>query len=322
MSVLDRINRKILYYLDGGISPGQIAKYLRISRDMLYYRIRRMEEEGIIKKYITVIDYMKLGYSMGAFYFKYKRDNKKIKDEIIEHFVKMKEGWWVDGMRGYYDLGVALMTREGIFGIRKLQKEFYSKYREFIESAKFRIYVEFTHLRRSHLGDWKNETIKERIIANIVNKPLNISLDPVDEKILKYISENGKAPLREISTNIGVDASTIYRRIKKMKEKGIIRLVRPMIDLEKIGYRWYKLDIYLDNYKDYKKIKDFLFSHPNVVYFYDVLGGADLEVDVEIESDEKMEELSYALKNIFPTIAYTEFYPFTTEYKLTYVPPF
>ena len=85
----DLKDRKILYQLDLNCrqSNAQIGKKVGLSRKVVEYRIRKMEEEEVIKNYYTVIDAYKLGYMFYRFYINLHTISKKKKQEIIEHFV-------------------------------------------------------------------------------------------------------------------------------------------------------------------------------------------------------------------------------------------
>jgi len=65
MENLDLKDRKILYELDLNCrqSNAQIGKKVGLSKEVVKYRIKRMEEEGIISGYWTEIDSYRLGYT-------------------------------------------------------------------------------------------------------------------------------------------------------------------------------------------------------------------------------------------------------------------
>jgi len=65
-----------------------------------------------------------------------------------------------------------------------------------------------------------------------------ISLDSLDWNILKDLQENAKQTLTEIGRRFGVAHSTVYDRIKRMEEKGVIKKYTTIVDLEKIGVKY------------------------------------------------------------------------------------
>lgn len=67
-SAVDQLDRLILkeYQRDARLSYREVAKRLGVATGTVLSRISRLEKEGIIKGYIALIDYSKLGYSLTA----------------------------------------------------------------------------------------------------------------------------------------------------------------------------------------------------------------------------------------------------------------
>ena len=85
MENLDLKARKILYQLDLNCrqSNAQIGRKVGLSKQVVDYRIKRMEDEGIITGYWTAINSCKLGYNVYRYYITFQNATQKIKDEII-----------------------------------------------------------------------------------------------------------------------------------------------------------------------------------------------------------------------------------------------
>ena len=66
---LDRIDRKILSILqrDSRTTYRDIAKKVKLQPPSVIDRVKKLEKEGIIKSYVTVIDEKKLGVDVTAF---------------------------------------------------------------------------------------------------------------------------------------------------------------------------------------------------------------------------------------------------------------
>lgn len=65
MKILDDIDRKILQELakDGRKSNNQLAEAVGLSSSPCWQRVRKLENDGIIKSYNAVIDHAQLGFS-------------------------------------------------------------------------------------------------------------------------------------------------------------------------------------------------------------------------------------------------------------------
>ena len=61
---MDEIDKKILIELvqNSKIPISQLAKKIKVSRDIASYRLNKLKSTGIIRDYITEIDINKLGY--------------------------------------------------------------------------------------------------------------------------------------------------------------------------------------------------------------------------------------------------------------------
>ena len=86
MTKIDLKDRKILYELDLNCrqSNAQIGKKVGLGRDVVAYRIRRMQEEGVIKAFWTAIDTFRLGYNVYRIYINFDYlITSDIKKEIL-----------------------------------------------------------------------------------------------------------------------------------------------------------------------------------------------------------------------------------------------
>ncbi|HIP74244.1 MAG TPA: Lrp/AsnC family transcriptional regulator [Euryarchaeota archaeon] len=61
-------------------------------------------------------------------------------------------------------------------------------------------------------------------------------LDPIDVKILRFLSADGRTPFSHIARNLNISDVAVKKRVEKLIQKGIIRSFRVDIDLKKIGY--------------------------------------------------------------------------------------
>ena len=315
---LDAKDWRILHELDRDAAQplARIAKKLHVGRDVLHYRVKRLEEQGIIKKYITVIDFAKVGYLMGALYLKFRHEAPEMVKEIIEYYKQQKEVWWLLDMEGEFDLAFGWFATN-ISALRDSQRKLMEKYRKHVQDFKFRFYNKFYHFRKNYLSPGGVFSSDYKVIQANVQK----ITDETDDRILRILSENARMGYVEIANRLGLTAAQVHYRMKKLKEQKVILGSKALLDLKKIGYEWYKLDIYLDDYSVYDELLKFVSSHPNVIYAYDAFGGADLELDIEVRNYEEFKKLEDTIKSKFAdAIEKTDFIIFTREHKLIYFP--
>ena len=81
--ILDGIDSRILFALDidTDINHKEFAKELGISRQSLEYRIKKLLENKVIKKFYALVDFFALGYWQYKVYIKLQNRDKERESE-------------------------------------------------------------------------------------------------------------------------------------------------------------------------------------------------------------------------------------------------
>jgi len=272
-----------------------IAKKVNLSKDAVKYRINKLVESGVIKGFRTIINIGKLGYVPVRFLIKLKGVSPEKEQEIIEFFKSSKYSGWIVSVEGYWDINTYFY-----FKTTNQMAEFYnlfiSKYRTFIDDKNFNIYENIICYSRSYLDD--SQIRVKRDIASI-NKTSEI--DELDKKILFLLSENSRINVVNIARETGTTSKTIIQRIRKLENDNIISGYRIHIDISKINFIYYKIHITLQNIEDnqYSLIKSYIVQNKNVIYWDELIGGYDIEFEMEIESQEKLRIFLEELRSNF-----------------------
>ena len=89
MTKIDLKDRRILYELDYNSreSLTQIGKKVGLKKDVVSYRIKKLQDEGVIQCFYTVIDAYKLGYTLFRYYIIFQYVNSEIRKKIIEYSI-------------------------------------------------------------------------------------------------------------------------------------------------------------------------------------------------------------------------------------------
>ncbi len=61
-------------------------------------------------------------------------------------------------------------------------------------------------------------------------------MDELDRRILALLQKNARLSYREIARELRVAVGTVYNRVKRMEETGVIRGYTPILDYEKLGF--------------------------------------------------------------------------------------
>jgi len=314
---LDKKDKKLLYLLDvdGRLTYSQLAKKTAMSKQLVKYRMDRLEKAGIIRGYYPMIDTSRLGYTVFRVYFKFKNITPAKKEEIINYFKQQKHIWAVVLIAGKWDIALGVSV-ENIYQFYEIWDNILEKYLENIKEYKTSIYSPIYHYAKAYITGNKDDS-KIRILGGREK----VSYDDKDLKILVALSKNARASLLNIAKEVGISAELTSYRIKQLQKRGIIQGYRAMIDVEKLGYHFYKAEIRLSNYKKIKQIMQFCHQHPNIYQIDKTIGGETLEVEFHVKKLQEMLDIIAEIEGIFQnTIESFDYITVLSEEKMVYMP--
>jgi len=302
MLKIDLKDRKILYQLDidSRQSYSQIAKKVGLSKTVLVYRINRLKEKGVIRKFYTVIDSYRLGYLATRFHYLYQYVKPEIKKEIIDYFTKYKYSMLVASVQGYFDLSVILWVRD-ISEFYRFWEETQNKYGYYLQDQVFTFYLNEVHYRPSYLllDDYKKS---ERTKLEFYGGGKKVKIDNSDIQIMNEIARNARMPLTDIANKLNSSSTMINYRIKKLIKLGIIQGFRTEIDISKLGYHAFKVYIFLKEFKHRSEIINYVKFNPNLVCIDTTTGETHLELEFHLENIGQLYQIMQDLIKKFPNV--------------------
>jgi len=285
MVKIDVKDRKILYHLDLNSRQSflEIGKKVGLSKNVIHYRVKRLEKEDIIKKYYTAINFHKLGYTNLGFFINYQYYTPDIENEIIDYFVKNKYSWWIANVQGKYDL-MALFLVKDLDDFFIFWKQTLKLYRYYFQKTQI-VFLPFTY---NYHNSYLTDTFKadDHIKFDKRYDQSEVHIDDTDFKILNLIALNARMPLTDIAKLLESSSTMINNRIKKLIKLGIIQGFRIHINYSKLGYQLFSVHFCLKNYDKIKNIIDYVKSNPNLIYINEFIDNCDLD-------------LNYYLKNFY-----------------------
>ena len=127
MHNMDSLDKKIIFELDRNArqSISQLSKKLKKNRNVIEYRIKTLEEKGIIRQYITTLDPGTLGLMAWNVYLEFQNTTPEIEEEIISYLEQRKNVWWIAVTTGKWNVIYSIVVKN--------VQEFYYTVRRFNE---------------------------------------------------------------------------------------------------------------------------------------------------------------------------------------------
>lgn len=123
----------------------------------------------------------------------------------------------------------------------------------------------------------------------------NYQLDKTDLLLLNVLLENSRLSAREIAKKMGISAVTVIKRLKELKENGIIRRFTAELDYEMLGYDVQAIISLRISRGKLLEVEKKIAIEPSVFAVYDTTGDFDSVVLAKFKS-RKM--LDFFLKKI------------------------
>jgi len=311
-------DKELLYELSINCrqSLGELAKKLKSKKTVIAYRIKRLENLGIIKGYYTLVDSFLIGYDSYRIYFNFQNMNPGIEKEIVSFFVREKNTYFIASLEGRFDLVVCRWTRN--------VEEFYLFFMEIMR--KYRSYIMSYVVTPYQYAMFGNEYLtKKAKLENRIEWKFSpgkiVNADKMDLAILQEISYNAKTTIVEIGNKLNITPNAIKYRIKNLKNLGVIRGFKADINFSLLGYDWFKVDINLNDYNEYEKILNFIKLNLNTFVIDRSIGLADIEAEFHYKNGEELRNFLNELISKFPgSIKNYNYIAMRKVYKMDFFP--
>jgi len=139
-----------------------------------------------------------------------------------------------------------------------------------------------------------------------INSPVEynnlINLDALDREIIKHLQEDGRLSLRELGRRLNVPHTTIFTRVNKLVDKGVIKEFSAILHPHKLGFRLNFVVIDASS-SDSKAIASALAECEEVMKVFRTKDGKVIVKAIARDSDPKcFEDLLSKLSKYNPTV--------------------
>lgn len=299
---MDELDRKLLYEISENADEprNKIAKRLRCSREVVDYRLKKLQKDGIITGYQARINISNFIYGGYIFLVQSSGLNSKSEEKVMNKLKANKKVHYMGKLGGEYDFIVG-------FTIKKLSE--LSETINEINSAfgKNKSNQTLLTMVQENKDSFKTIFSKNDELNGIVSMPSieeKLKIDEIDKKILISLGKNSNIPSWEMAEKVKISDVAVRKRMENLIKRKIILDFRTMIDLTKLNYQPYFLLIKTNsvNEKMEEEMIKFSKTDKNTTYSMKVAGRYDYVFTVSVESNKQLKDFVYGLKEKFSGI--------------------
>lgn len=258
---LKETDYKLLNYLYHNYDEplSKIAKAVKLSRDQVEYRINKYLKDGLIKKFFPLFDWGALGYNLLVILL-LKFESPKVAEGFMKNLDKSKNCITYGKIYGKFDIAL-----ECVFKNENEMNKFISElFEDRINYIKNYIIINPQFVELYPLKFFDDFDKESYILSDKTSK--EIKLDKIDLKILKILSEDGRARLIDIAIKSGISSELALYRLKRLKKERILLGNRIQFNMSVLGYFYTMIWVNFRHFSEAnkEKLKSFAKSSKNV----------------------------------------------------------
>lgn len=317
---MNELSKKVLQELtiNSRQSYNEIAKKISSKKDSVAYTVKKLEDDGIIDKYVPVFSLNMLNLSTFKIYFNLKGTSKMKEDEIVRWLKNKTDVLWVARSVDQWNLMIGFIDRY-LHDFSKQKKEVLNYLSDYISDYRISFIEDGFTFDRKYLFNKK----KGRKVFLYGGKRDSLIIDKVDLKIIEMIKNNARFSYVDLAEKLNLDARTIKQRVRVMQKKEFLQGYTVFLNINKIGYQLHKLCIYLGKYEEgvEKEISEYLKKNPKTIHLIKCIGDWELEIEMESNNIIEVHEYIAELRNVFhKEIKKVDLITITKEEKLEFFP--
>jgi len=294
--ILNEKDREILYHLslNGRKSITELAQDVQLSKQVVSYRIRQMEERQVIKKYYAITNIYNLGKTHYRVFLKFQNMNSVVENLLRNYLVRHPLIAWVLYLNGDFDVFFVVWA-DNIIQFEEVLDDIMGRFGKYFQEKYFSIATRIEYLPYRFLVEADYSPVASFVFGDgfIRHKP-----DKLEKNLLTILNNEGRIYATELGERLGVSARIVKKKIKDLMDADIIMGFNVKIDHNLLGYTYQKILLKLNDTSrpQLQKLAEFLKNKKSVIYLLKTIGTYDFEFELMTRNNEELYSLVRELR--------------------------
>lgn len=286
----DKFDKKIFQEIEFNykIPHSTISKKIKRSKSFVTYRIKKMEEKGLIN-YIPLIDYSKLGLIYFRIIIESPLDLLEVRNKLQK--LQIPTAWIVEK----YDKEnlVLVFLAKSNAHLHQIWDDVHEELGRGVVSKNISSAFKVYHLSNNYFSNGEKLCFETGGSESII-------LSEAERKVLDEISNHPQASNKELSKKTDFSETTVKKAIKELENKKVILGYQTHLNKEILNIKAYKVFMAFEFSKKNKlKLIELLKTFKNVVYITESSYEYDLECEIYLFEQEDISKIIQSIKEKF-----------------------
>lgn len=276
---LDAKDKQLLFQLNCNSrqSLSDLSRKVGLGRDLVSYRVNRLEEEGVITKYTTALNPYRLGFTLFKTYLRLRNSPQRVaqlKNALRNH----TRVFCIADCHGSWDVLFNTLA-ESPFSFHSIQEQFLGKFHDIILASNVSTVVNHWYYPKKYLYNG------ELCAFHIGGDPVKVNCDEYELQIIEILSNDSKASLSSMADRMSLSPIAVKNRIERLQKTGVILGFRTELDRSKLGLTYFKARIWHEDNRrqDFSKLFDYAYQAKEIAYLIEQIGDCKIELAIEVQ---------------------------------------
>jgi Lrp/AsnC family transcriptional regulator, leucine-responsive regulatory protein len=263
---MDKKDAAIIRHLeiDGRASFAQIGRKVRLSKEVVNYRIQRMIEQGIIKRFEATINQFSMGYQQ-------YRVLATIDPQAIPQLRKKFGILARQRKLSKWNVDIAIWAKTNAEFEKQLTQLQLANVRIFLVTKRYSLLHAYLHGEQQH----------QELIAG------SHEIDAKSQRILEELQNDGRMSAVDLAKKVGISSVAIAERIRDLQKKHILLGTRIVLDTSLLGYDSYQIHVKTTTLTP---VREWLLLEKQVTGIRQLIGDFDLEFSIQVPNAQNLAE--------------------------------
>lgn len=295
MPILDLYDQRILCALDRNAKQtlSELARAVRLGRDLVSYRVDRLERGGYITGFYAVINPFRLGFTVYKTFLKLQSKPAELR-ALFKAIRSHSRVYWSALTDGAWDLFFTCVVGTPT-EFWNIQQQLLAPFDSIILEKEFATNMSFDMYSRGYFGTGKRQMFV------LGGDPIADSHSTEERRLLWILSERCRIDSVEAGRLCGLSAAAVRGRIERFEEQGVIAGYKIEVNLDKFRRTLFKARIYTSSLSSEQQaaLEAYCFGISEITYLVRQLGSCPIELTIEALDYRHFNEIIHALKERF-----------------------
>jgi Lrp/AsnC family transcriptional regulator, leucine-responsive regulatory protein len=278
----------------------EIAKKTHLNRDTVNYRIKRLQDLGVIQAMYPHLDMRHFGFEQYQVFFVLDERDKKAKQACLQSFIDHPHTCSVIVYNDRWDVHWTLIARSltefdhiltgviNLFAGVIIEKEVFLVLRKY-------------HTTTLPYDHYQKKGCTPRAIP--VEKK-EISLDAKDIAIVQELSLDARKNAVAIGSAVGLSGDAVLIRMKRLYDMHVVHKYTVIADYAKLGYHLFVFPLRVKAFdeKHNKRLETYVKDHPFIVRCVKTIGSYDFLLYIVADTPRSLHHIIEQIKDTFSDV--------------------